>query len=93
MTPREPRRLVLAGELTVITAAEEKERLLAALQTSSGLRVDLAGVEEIDTAGLQILLLARREADRQNVPFELGPARGGVAAVLAMAGLDTAEEE
>ena len=69
MTPREPRRLAVEGELTIITAAEDKERLLGALQTSSGLRVDLAAVEEIDTAGLQVLLLARREADRQNVPF------------------------
>ncbi|MEV4701951.1 STAS domain-containing protein [Actinoplanes sp. NPDC049316] len=92
MTPREPRRLAVDGELTIITAAEQKERLLGALQTSSGLRIDLAGVEEIDTAGLQILLLARREADRLNVPLELGPARGDVAAVLALAGL-AAEEE
>jgi anti-anti-sigma factor len=81
------------GELTIVTAAEQKQRLLGALQSSSGLRVDLAGVEEIDTAGLQVLLLARREADRLNVPLELGPAPGGVAAVLAMAGLDAAEEE
>ena len=93
MTPREPRRLAVEGELTIITATEDKERLLGALQNSSGLRVDLAAVEEIDTAGLQVLLLARREADRQNVPFELGPARDSVAAVLALAGLDTAEEE
>jgi len=93
VTPREPRRLAVEGELTIITAAAEKERLLAALQTSSGLRVDLAAVEEIDTAGLQVLLLARREADRLSIPFELGPAPAGVAAVLAVAGLDTAEEE
>ncbi|UQU67902.1 STAS domain-containing protein [Couchioplanes caeruleus] len=93
MTPREPRRLAVDGELTVLTAAAQKERLIGALQTSSGLRVDLSGVDEVDTAGLQVLLLARREADRLNVPFELGPVRGGVAAVLAMAGLDAAEEE
>ena len=54
----------LSGELTIHAAAEQAPRLLAALEEKSVLRVRLADVTEIDTAGLQILLLARREAAR-----------------------------
>ena len=93
MTTRELRRVALDGELTIMTAAESKERLLTALPGSGGLRVDLAGVEEIDTAGLQVLLLTRREAESMSLPFELTAPAPGVAAVLALAGLATTEEQ
>ncbi|MEV4641782.1 STAS domain-containing protein [Actinoplanes sp. NPDC049548] len=92
MTARDPRRITLDGELTIMTAAAHKDRLLSALPGNDGLRVDMSGVEEIDTAGLQVLLLVRREAQRLELPFEIGAAGGSVAEVLAMAGLATAEE-
>ncbi|MFI5495769.1 lipid asymmetry maintenance protein MlaB [Actinoplanes sp. NPDC051859] len=97
MTTRELRRVGLEGELTIMTAGEQKDRLLTALEGSAGLRVDLSAVEEIDTAGLQVLLLAQREAERLNLAFELGGSAGSVAAVCALAGLagtgPAAEEE
>jgi len=91
MTSTEPRRVAVDGELTIMTAAEQLDRLLGALRGSNGLRVDLSGVEDLDTAGLQVLLVARREADRLHLPFELGPAGEVVAAALAIAGLGAAE--
>lgn len=56
-------RASLVGELCVFHAAELKPRLLA-LTTSAGgeQEIDLAQVSEVDTAGVQLLLLARREA-------------------------------
>jgi anti-anti-sigma factor len=55
--------LALDGELTIYRAAELKERLLDALAaTEAVLEIDLSGVDEIDTAGLQLLMLAKREA-------------------------------
>lgn len=50
------------GELTIYQAAELREALLRALGEPGELELDLAGVTEMDAAGLQLVLLARREA-------------------------------
>lgn len=56
--------LALDNELTIANAAEQKTRLLAFLKSGDSLEINLAGVAEIDTAGLQILILLKREARR-----------------------------
>ncbi|WP_312243427.1 STAS domain-containing protein [Stutzerimonas nitrititolerans] len=55
-------RASLAGELCVFHAAELKPRLLALATGAGEQEIDLAQVSEVDTAGVQLLLLARREA-------------------------------
>jgi anti-anti-sigma factor len=80
------RRVPIEGELTIQTAPEHKQRLLAVLQDGSGLRVDLSGVSELDTAGLQVLLLAQREGNRRDLAVELSDPSPSVAEVLAVAG-------
>ena len=50
------------GELTIFTAADLKARLLAALDDSSAIEVDLAQVTEMDSAGLQLLIATKRQA-------------------------------
>lgn len=55
-------RLALAQDLTIYTAAETKPLLLEALKTNGGLELDLSQVGEIDTAGVQLLVLTKREA-------------------------------
>ena len=54
-------RLKIIGELTIYTAEEAWSRLLAATGEPL-LELDLSAVTEIDTAGLQILLMALRGA-------------------------------
>lgn len=55
--------LRLAGELTIYTAAEARASLAERLERKGALpELDLSGVEELDTAGLQVLLWAKREA-------------------------------
>lgn len=56
--------LALEGPLTIYVAQELKSRLLGAVQDSDELRLDLTQVTELDTAGLQMLYLAKREATR-----------------------------
>ncbi len=56
--------LRLEGELTIYSAAETKLRLMEALGRSASLDVDLSAVTEVDTAGLQLLILAKQEAAR-----------------------------
>ncbi len=56
-------RAEVAGDLTIYTAAEAKAALTAALERHAELEVRLDEVGEIDTAGVQILLLLAREAE------------------------------
>ena len=57
-----PALLFIEGEMTLRRACELKERLLARLARAQALEVDLADVTGIDAAGLQLLLMVRREA-------------------------------
>lgn len=56
--------LAINGEFTIFTATACMTRLLEAIRQSGGadIEVDLSDVTEIDTAGLQLMVLAKREA-------------------------------
>lgn len=83
-------RLDVDGELTIHTAAEQCPRLLGAVEKNGTLRVGLAGVSELDTAGLQMLLAARREAERLGGAVEFHDASEPVLEALAIVHLDGA---
>jgi anti-sigma B factor antagonist len=53
-------RVKLAGELTIYTAAEIKAALAEVMVESGEIEIDLSGITEIDTAGLQLMLIAKR---------------------------------
>jgi anti-anti-sigma factor len=55
----------IEGEFTIYTALERKNALLEKLEGCAELELDLAEVGEIDTAGIQVLLVLKREAERQ----------------------------
>jgi anti-anti-sigma factor len=56
-------RIRVTGEMTIYTAAALSQDLLAALTHHRRTKLlDLSEVTEIDTAGLQLLLAARRQA-------------------------------
>lgn len=79
--------LALAGPMTIYEAAELKQPLLDALQRATALEVDVSQVDDIDTAGVQLLLLLRREAARLQKGFALCARSVAVADVLACYGL------
>jgi len=54
----------LSGELTIYTAGEIKQRF-AELPAGGTLDVDLSGVSEIDSAGLQLMLLLKKKPDAE----------------------------
>ena len=56
--------LSIAGEFTIFTAAMLKQDLLEAIsQTAAAeIDIDLSEVSEIDSAGLQLMVMAKREA-------------------------------
>jgi len=55
-------RLVVDGNMTIYEAAADKPVLLEALRKARETEIDLSSVREMDTAGLQLLILAKREA-------------------------------
>lgn len=57
-------RVALAGELTIYTAAEIKAALAEALSDCTEVEVDLSGITEIDTAGLQLMLIVKRAPEK-----------------------------
>jgi anti-anti-sigma factor len=73
MTPKKRARrpsaaLHITGEMSIFRAAELKAMLLDAPAPTE---VDLSGVTEIDTAGLQLLVLAKRHAQAQGRELRL----------------------
>lgn len=61
----------IEGEMTIYRAAELKAQLLAAVQPRTDLEVDLSAVTEIDSAGVQVLMLAKRTARDQGGELKL----------------------
>lgn len=57
--------LVLEGVVSIYVVGELKEKLLAGVRDNPELQLDLSQVTELDSAGLQLLYLAKREAIRQ----------------------------
>jgi len=64
--------LSVQGEMTIYRAGElAAELLAAACRATAAVRIDLSEVTELDTAGLQILLMLRRAVAARGVHLEL----------------------
>jgi anti-anti-sigma factor len=55
-------RISIEGEMTIYRAADLKVTVLEALRKARVLEIDLSGITELDTAGLQVLMLAKQTA-------------------------------
>jgi anti-sigma B factor antagonist len=85
--------LAVDGELTIYRAAELKPALLAAVRaaaasSANAAALDLSAVTEFDSAGLQLLLVARRDAERLGKTLRLSGASPAVRDVFALLGID-----
>ncbi len=78
----------LTEELTIQTAAENKAVIVAALGWGTDIEIDLGKVTEIDTAGIQLLLLAKREAELLGIDLRLRPPTPPVRETLDIVGLE-----
>lgn len=67
MTSEAPvQRIEISGEFNIFTAADWRQRLLDALDQPGELDVDLSAVSEMDSAGMQLMVAAKREAAQRN---------------------------
>ena len=55
--------LAIEGEMTIYQAVDHKAALLKPLQDCKEMELDLSAVTELDSAGLQLLLMLKREAE------------------------------
>jgi len=77
---------VLTGDCSIGRAAEHRDALLAALAADEGRRevaVDMSGVTDFDSAGLQLLLALRRSLLDAGRPMRLLSPSEAVRQVLA----------
>lgn len=82
--------LAIKDELTIFTAVEQKNRLLAFLASGDVLEIDLAKVVELDTAGLQLLILIKLEAAQSGKALRFIMHSKVVLEILELANLTTA---
>jgi len=80
-------RLAVEGEMTIYRAAELWPALLETVHAAAAPALDLANVAEFDSAGLQLLLAARREAARLGKTLAVTAASPAVAEVFALLGM------
>ena len=79
--------LAVEGEMTIYRAAELKPALLDTVRTHDAPTLDLSAVTEFDSAGLQLLMMARREAARLGKRLGLRGASPCVLDAFALLGL------
>ncbi|MET0267250.1 MAG: STAS domain-containing protein [Duganella sp.] len=63
--------LALDGEINIYRAADLKTVVLEALRQAPVLEIDLSAVTELDTAGLQVLMLAKQTASAEQRELRL----------------------
>ena len=80
--------LRIEGEMTIYRAEELKQALLEPLQPHTTLEVNLSAVTELDTAGVQLLLLAQRSAQAQQGDVRVTAPSAPVREVLELLRLD-----
>lgn len=79
--------LHIEGDMTIYTAAEMKAELMTHIAQPCELEIDLSEVSEMDSAGLQILILVKREAERHGTSLRLTGHSRAVLDVLDMCNL------
>ncbi len=62
---------MLDGPMTIYTAGEIKAQLLNGISSAGIVELDLSHVGEMDTAGFQLLVMAKRECQRQGCTLHI----------------------
>lgn len=79
--------LKVADEMTIYTAAEQLSELQALLAQCAEIELDLSAVSEIDSAGLQLVMMLKTYPGQHVTRVRIGPCSTAVHALLSMLGL------
>lgn len=81
-------RVDVQDEMTIYTAALQRDQLLPLLAQVRHMTLDLSSVVELDSAGVQLLLMLKRESDRLHNTFELAALSSTCSDVLKLLRLE-----
>ena len=81
-------RIAVEGEMTIYTALELKDQLLAPLEKCSRVELNLGAVSEIDSAGLQLLVLVKTEAQAHDKDLSITDHSPAVLDILDLCDLE-----
>ncbi len=79
--------LTIEGDMTIYAVADLHQRISNAVQSDEEIEINLAGVEDIDTAGVQLLIAAKRDAIAAGKTLRLLEHSATVREVLDLLGL------
>lgn len=79
--------MALLGEMNIYSAIEVKKAFLENIYASEEVSIDLSGVSELDTAGVQLLILARREAENMGKTLRIDAHSDATASILKLYGV------
>lgn len=80
-------RIAIEGELSIYTAAEWKKRLGDLIGEGDDLDLDLGAVQELDTAGLQLLIMTKKAVSARNGQLRLSNHSRAVLDVFELCGM------
>lgn len=78
------RSVIVSGEMNIYSAREGFDKLLPLLRESAATSLDLGQVTEFDSSGLQLLLMASREAEAAGKKFQIRPVSAPVLEALEL---------
>jgi anti-anti-sigma factor len=89
-TANDTAHVAIDGELTIYTAAELAGQLLPKLGDTPHLHIDLSQITEMDGAGVQLLVMIKREALKAGTALNLTGHSQAVMETLDLCNLATA---
>ena len=78
----------IEGEMTIFTADDLMKQMSDNFAGCSGVEMDLSQVSEMDTAGFQLLYLAKKESDAMDRTFRIMSHSQAVLSVLELFKID-----
>jgi anti-sigma B factor antagonist len=79
--------VAIAGDLRIGSVADAKPDLVAVLATGNAIQLDLTGLGECDTAGVQVLLMACASARAKDQAFAITGHTAALRTALDRAGI------
>lgn len=76
--------VAITGEMNIYNAMDLKAALLKSIDEAEGVDLDLSGVSEFDSSGLQLLLLARKECERGGKQLKFTAKSASVESVIGL---------